>query len=78
MDSLEAGLEPGPVGRSIEGMKLDLLSWDAFCDGGGGLVNAPGSGMSAGAMIDEEVWGNESAEGSSMSGSESDSSSTRA
>lgn len=38
----------------------------------------PGRGISAGAIIEEEVVGKETVDGSSISGSESESSSTRA
>jgi hypothetical protein len=46
--------------------------------GGWGRLDVLGGGMSAGAMMEEEDWGKEMEEGSSISGSESESSSTRA
>ena len=78
MDSLEAGLELGPVGRSMEGIECEFMSWSTFWTAGECDLGVPGCGMSAGAIMEVEDRGNEMLEGSSISGSESDSSSTRA
>ena len=78
MDSLVAVLALGPVGRSMEGMKLELLFWAAFWERCDGRPEVLGCGISAGAIIEEEDGGKEMEERSSISGSESESSSTRA
>ena len=78
MDSLEAAFELGPVGRRMEGIGLELFCEAAFEEGGEDRLDTPGWGISAGAIIEEEDGGKEREEGSSISGSESESSSTRA
>jgi hypothetical protein len=66
------------MGRSMEGMEFESLYCGAFWGGGRGESEMPDCGISAGAITEEDVCGNEIDEGSSMSGSESDNSSTRA
>ncbi len=53
-DSLEAGLELGPVGRSIEGIKFELSDWGPFCEEGGACLDVSGCGISVGAIMEEE------------------------